>query len=42
MIPIKYVVVLSLHLVAVITCVFLVLFSHDHPDKKEVALYVVE
>ena len=42
MIPIKHVVLLFLHPVAVITCVFLVLFSHDDPDKKEVALYVVE
>jgi hypothetical protein len=45
--PISYIhdphaVVLFLHLVAVITCVVLVLFSHDHPDKKEVALYAVE
>jgi len=30
-----------LHPVAVITPVFLVLFSHDHPDKKVDAFYVV-
>jgi len=32
---------LCLYHVAVITLVFLVLFSHVHPDKKEVALHIV-